>query len=82
MKRYSLRNKDKIKDKLGNDILNRIILSLNAYFVAHDDIEVFEGNPYPVIIIDDIEHTTNLISFYVIRQKYDVYNLAFNEFIG
>lgn len=87
--RWSLRNKDKIKKHFepnGDEILNRLEKSLNEAFLRYKNIDVYidniENEPYPVLCIDDAEHSFNMIAFYVISKKYDVYNLAFKEFIG
>lgn len=37
---------------------------------------------YPAIYIGDVTHTDGLIGFYITGVKFDVYNLAFIEFVG
>lgn len=76
MARYSLRNKDKIAEKLGKDALNRIVQCLDSAFSA--DIKVYDIalNPkdgYPVLVLKDIK-------VYIIKITFDVYILAFKEF--
>lgn len=85
--RYALRNKNKISSKLGEAILNRLIKSLDIYFKEHGEdiqnsIKTSNSEPYPILIIDDAEHTCNVIAFYIVRKMYDVHTLAFKEFIG
>lgn len=45
------------------------------------DISGIRGE-YPVLSINDAGHSFNLIAFYVLKKQYDVYKLAFKEFIG
>ena len=81
--RYALRNQSKIREKLGVDLLARIILSLDQAFEKRLELDLIEesGEPYPKIIINDAGHTCGCISFYVVCIKYDVWKLAFCEFI-
>lgn len=87
--RWSLRNIDKIKkyfEPHGEEILNRLEQSLNEAFLRYKNIDAcidnVENEPYPVLFIDDAGHSFNMVSFYVVSKQYDVYNLAFKEFIG
>lgn len=86
--RYTLRNQEKIKshfEPYGEETLNRINESLKNAFSSNDIenyIDNWENEPYPILCIDDIGHSFNMIAFYVLKKQYDVYNLAFKEFIG
>ena len=87
--RWVLRNQEKIKayfEENGDKILKRIKDSLDKEFSTYLDIEqhieVVEGEPYPILNVDDAGHSFNTINFYVIRKQYDVYTLAFIEFVG
>ena len=88
--RYALRNQQKIKahfEPHGQEILDRIIMSLNIHFEKEDPItehaeELESGEKYRTLIINDEGHTCACISFYILEIKYDVCRLAFNEFIG
>lgn len=83
--RYALRNKQKIKEALGEDILSRIISSLDDHFKKNPDkleTEDMDNEPYPILLINDSGHSFIMIAFYVIDSKYDVCKLAFKEFIG
>lgn len=82
--RYALRNQHKIKAAYSQATLNRIIKSLDEYFIEGKKIEIknIDGDPYPVIWINDIGHTCGLIIFYVTKKIWNVYNLAFKEFIN
>lgn len=89
--RYALRNQDKIKahfEPNGDEILQRIIESLNFHFEHYIDPikghEGYEGDNtgYKSIFIDDKGHTCQIIAFYIIEITYDVVKLAFSEFIG
>ena len=80
--RLALRNQKKIASAYSPEILERILKSLKKQFSDNKSLDVHDGKPYPTLIIDDCGHTCALIAFYVIQIKYDVYNLAFKEFIG
>lgn len=88
--RYALRNKDKIKahfEPHGQEILDRIIISLNKHFEKEDPITEHSENPasdeqYKTLIINDEGHSCACISFYILGITYDVCRLAFIEFIG
>lgn len=86
--RYALRNQDKIKahfEPHGQEILDRIINSLDIHFDREDplkEIEESDTPPYKMIIINDTGHTCACISFYILGVSFDVCRLAFNEFIG
>ena len=82
MNRYALRNREKIKNVLGEDTLNRIVKSLDMAFKKPLLIREHEGERYPVLTVNDAGHSVNIIDFYVIGKQYDVYKLAFKEFIG
>lgn len=84
--RYALRNQNKIKESLGSDLLHRILNSLKQSFDLYGEIiesqfEYIDGHQYPILTINDASNTSNLISFYVIGKRYNVYHLAFKEFI-
>lgn len=88
--RYALRNQDKIKahfEPNGQEILDRIIMSLNIHFELADPItehadQLEPGEQYRTLIINDAGHTCACISFYILGITYDVCRLAFIEFIG
>ena len=86
--RYSLRNKQKISDTLSPELLKRIIESLDSFFaaktvVSDEDCMFIDGDiKFKTLIIDDKGHSSNMIAFYVITITFDVYQLAFKEFIG
>ena len=81
--RYALRNKLKIKKYYSQQVLDRIIKSLDVHFEENETIELQEsGEQFPIIIINDEVVASSSISFYVIGIKYDVFRLAFKEFIG
>ena len=85
--RYALRNQDKIRNALGEDLLLRLLESLKQGFELWGDnidkqIESVEGHPYPLLTLDDAQHSSNVIAFYVVKKQYNVYTLAFKEFIG
>ena len=82
MNRYALRNQEKIKNELGEDILKRIIKSLDVGFEKPLLIREYEGERYPILTVNDAGHSVNILDFYVIGKEYDVYKLAFKEFIG
>lgn len=87
--RYALRNHQKIKANFepnGQEILDRIIMSLNIHFEKEDPItehvSKLTDEKYWTLIINDEGHTCACISFYILEIKFDVCRLAFIEFIG
>ena len=83
--RYALRNQNKIKESLGSDLLQRILNSLKQSFNLNGDrvdIQIdFSHKPYPILEVDDAVKPCGKIAFYVIGKRYNVYHLAFKEFI-
>ena len=84
--RYALRNQDKIRNALGEDLLLRLLESLKQGFELWGDnidkqIEYVEGHPYPLLTLNDAQHSSNVVAFYVVKKQFDVYTLAFKEFI-
>lgn len=83
--RFALRNQRAIKSHFepnGQKVLERILNSLKKHF-ERTEIETTDGGErFPLLVIDDIDHSVNCIVFYVIHVKYDVYKLAFKEFLG
>ena len=81
--RYSLRNKKKIESAFNRAILSRIIKSLDEAFEYNTfSCDTIEGEKYDLLSVNDKGHTCGLIMFYVISKTFDVYNLAFKEFIN
>ena len=80
--RYSLRNKKKIIKAFDETYFNRMVDSLNEFFEKNEKIELIKGDPYPFILVDDVGHTVNLFEFWVIKENFDVLNLAFKGIIG
>ncbi len=82
---YILRNQQRIADKIGVDLLGRMVNSLDLHFDTSETILLEQNNKgdnYFQILVNDIGHTTNLISFYVVAIDHSTFTLAFNEFIG
>lgn len=86
--RWALRNQDRIKahfEPYGDEILERIKESLEQAFKSDDiekHIDKAENEPYPILDVNDVGHSFGTILFYVIKKTYDVYLLAFKEFIS
>jgi len=84
MPRYSLRNQTKIKEHFDQKTLSRIIESLDSHF--NEEKEIIEhsmpGFNYKAISVDDSGNSCGFIIFFVVRKTFDVYNLAFKEFIN
>lgn len=79
--RYALRNQQKI-ESVYPGTNKRILNSLTAHFEAMNEIVPIEsGEQYPIIIIEDTSKNNGMISFYIISILWDVYTLAFKEFI-
>lgn len=67
---------------LGETELSRIKRSLFCFFDNNsEELRVKVSYPYPLLSIYDIDQPSIMIIFYVIGKKYDVYRLAFKEFI-
>jgi hypothetical protein len=83
--RYALRNQDKI-EKAYPGMISLLLESLTEHFSAGAEIVPIEsGEEFPLLIISGSNASLreiNLIAFYIIEIKYDVYRLAFKEFIG
>lgn len=87
--RYALRNQDKISSVYSAAYLNdHIIKILDSYFGNTNDDRIIEdisqegfatktGEDYPVLRINDISDNNAMLEFVVLRQTYDVLNLAF-----
>jgi hypothetical protein len=85
MNRYSLRNQDRIKERLGDDFLKWLVNSLSVYFNSHEQIEEFDypNEKYKVIIINNAQpHTDSQFELYVISKTFNVYNLAYKSCMG
>lgn len=84
--RYALRNKDKIKahfEPKGQEVLSSIIKALDEHF-ENTELENFQFiddgvSKFKCLQIDCKSHKA--IRFHVIEVKFDVYRLAFKEFI-
>lgn len=85
LNRYALRNKDKLIAAFGEQYYDRLILSLDNAFskpIQPDDVQKADGEPYPLLVIEDQGHTSGVLVFYVVRVVYNVYNLAYKEGIS
>ena len=93
--RWVLRRQEKIKayfEPNGKIMLERIIKSLQNHFSADwsklpygfqeidDHFNHYPGEPYPTMMINDIDNNDRMIEFYVTGKQYDVYHLAFKGF--
>jgi len=78
-----LRNQHKIKAVLGDEKLKIIKDSLQAVIDSNEDIkpEQIEGSKYNIIMIDDVSGENSMIAFYIIEAKFNIYRIAFKEFI-
>ena len=85
MLRYSLRNQKKIADRLGDEFLKWLLLSLNDYFNKNvEPTEYKYGNEKcPIIHITNVQpHTDSTYELYIIKKTYNVYNLAYKSCMG
>jgi len=90
--RYALRNQRKIKEKLGQKKLDIIIKSLDVWFDNESnetiDFLISENTekPYKCFAVNNQEfknmEKVGVIVFYVITKTYDVYKLAYKEFVN
>lgn len=78
--RYALRNKKKIEKAFGNGAITNIIKDLDSFFTSNDDVSsyvsVIDNEKYPVLNILESSKNSRFVLFYVLKTKYDVYNLA------
>lgn len=72
--RYSLRNQNRIKEKLGEIFLNELIESLTACFRGEVITTQDPDIKYPVI---RVIKNGKVHLFAVVGRKYDVFNLAY-----
>lgn len=86
--RYVLRNKQKISDNLGPDILDRLIDSLECFVKESEKGDIdkciypkVNKEPYDTLLIGDTGNDNKMIAFYIVSITYDVYKLAFKEFL-
>ena len=79
MARFALRNQEKIKEVLGEEMLNELLKALKLYSAKYPKLSlnaiIEEGNPYPYFVIDKVA------VLYVTRLMYDVYHVALKEFL-
>lgn len=78
--RYALRNKHKIKHVFNQSILDTIVKSLDEEF-KKNTIETTISDPYDLLTIKYFGNDEGSIVFHVLKITYDVYKLAFKEFI-
>ena len=81
MKRFSLRNKDKIIIARGEKYYELLIDSLKVYFeknieIVEYDYESLKNNKI-VIVPSFIKNSEIKFEFAIISKTYDVYNLAY-----
>lgn len=83
--RYALRNKRKIVEHFnpkGVEVLNGLIKSLDDHFKANGTIVLSDGEPFKTLTINNTGDQSAFIVFHVIGIRFDVYRLAFKEFIS
>ena len=81
MARYTLRNQEKIKAKLGHRALDVMLISLMSYFSKNKEVSVCgTEKTYQWIEVPNIAES-GTVRFYIITVTYDVYLLAFKEFV-
>jgi hypothetical protein len=78
-----LRNQHKIKAALGDEKLEMIKGSIEVVMDSDKDLEPqkIEGSQYDIIMIDDASGENSMIVFYIVRTDFNIYTLAFKEFI-
>ena len=79
MARFALRNQEKIKEVLGEEMLNELLKALKLYSVKYPNLSlntiIEDGKPYPYFVVDKVA------VLYVTRLIYDVYHVALKEFL-
>jgi len=78
-----LRNQHKIRAVLGDEKLDIIKGSIEVVMNSDKDIEPqqIEGSKYDIIMIDDASGINSMIVFYIVKTDFNIYTLAFKEFI-
>jgi len=78
-----LRNQHKIKAALGDEKLKRLKDSISEVMNSDKQIEPqqIDGSEYDIIMIDDVSGIDSMIVFYIIEAKFNIYKIAFKEFI-
>lgn len=67
------------------DIINRMLKSIDNTVIGDGkrvSFDILEGEPYPVLTVNDIGHTCGLICFYVVGIVYGTIILKYKEFIS
>jgi len=83
--RFSLRNQQKIKDSLGEDYLNLLLASLEVHFKTTPELKRhrYATVGYDMIHVPNIQpKTDSCFEFAIIKQTFDVLNLAYYSAIG
>lgn len=85
--RYALRNKDKIKahfEPKGQEVLNSIIKALNEHFenTELENFQFIDGGVSKFKCLQITCKSHKAIKFHVIEVKFDVFRLAFKEFVN
>ena len=73
MARYALRNKERIRFKLGTKALETIIKALNQHFAGGQKIEFYKDGKYQLL------NASGVVCVFI-SKKYDVYKIAFLRF--
>lgn len=85
MKRFTLRNKEKIIKSFDTDYYELLANSLKNFFQTPKDITeyTYEGLKYPIIHVPSVFPKSEIeFEFLVISKTFDVYNLAYYSAIG
>jgi hypothetical protein len=85
MKRFTLRNKEKIVRAHGFDYYNLLMASLENHFVKNEEIAEYdyEGLKTKMIHVPSSFPKSEIdFEFAVISKTFDVYNLAYYSAIG
>ena len=75
-----LRNRHKVSDVYGDDILKMIEGSINKFNESGEPVESerIGNDKFKTFIIKDVWNTT---AFYIVDSSFNIYKLAFKEFI-
>ena len=69
----------------GADIINRMLKSIKNAVIGDGkrvSLDIWEGEPYPVLTVNDIGHTCGLICFYAVGIVHGTIILKYKEFIS
>lgn len=81
--RFALRNQEKLKTHFGERAVAVMMAALKDAAGKHKDISelsLISCKPYPFFVLPVTDCQVKNIAFYVVKNMYDVYVVAFKEY--